>query len=280
MTEQKCPVCGKKHLVSDETSGELYCGKCGYVFPDKLENDDTAYDQSKTRDQIGLSTIIDPKNKDVTGKPLSPNVINSMERLRKWDSISKTSSSSDKNLKKALFEMKNLQIKLRLSNAIFENSVILYKKLLKTKPKGRPIKEMVIGCLYIECKNTETPRTLDDIACQINVKPKSAGRTYRWIVHEMNLKTMPSDPVKIISNMANIAQVSEKSKRKAIEFFNTAKTANLSQKNPLGIVGALLYLACVSTGESKSQKEIAKASGISTLTLRNRCRDIRKMIKM
>ena len=159
MPDQKCPVCGKKHLVSDETSGELYCGKCGYVFPDKLENDDIVNDQSKTRNQIGLSTIIDPKNKDVTGKQLSFDVKNSMERLRKWDSISKTSSASYKNLKKALFEMTNLQTKLELSNIVFENSVILYKKLLKTKPRGRPIKEMVIGCLYIECKNIGTSIT-------------------------------------------------------------------------------------------------------------------------
>ncbi|NND86160.1 MAG: transcription initiation factor IIB, partial [Nitrosopumilus sp.] len=39
-----------------------------------------------------------------------------------------------------------------------------------------------------------------------------------------------------------------------------------------------LYLACISTGEVKSQKEISIASGVTEVTIRNRCAGLRKML--
>ena len=32
----KCPACGDKKMVTDENTGELFCGKCGFVVTDKI----------------------------------------------------------------------------------------------------------------------------------------------------------------------------------------------------------------------------------------------------
>ena len=50
-------------------------------------------------------------------------------------------------------------------------------------------------------------------------------------------------------------------------------------KGPMGIAAAALYLACISTGEVKSQKEISIASGVTEVTIRNRCAGLRQMLK-
>ena len=50
-------------------------------------------------------------------------------------------------------------------------------------------------------------------------------------------------------------------------------------KDPMGIAAAALYLACISTGEVKSQKDISIASGVTEVTIRNRCAGLRKMLK-
>ena len=47
----------------------------------------------------------------------------------------------------------------------------------------------------------------------------------------------------------------------------------------MGVAAASLYLACISTGEIKSLKEISIASGITEVTIRNRCVGLRKLIK-
>ena len=32
----KCPVCGVKKILTDQNTGELFCGKCGLVISDKI----------------------------------------------------------------------------------------------------------------------------------------------------------------------------------------------------------------------------------------------------
>ncbi len=52
----------------------------------------------------------------------------------------------------------------------------------------------------------------------------------------------------------------------------------IAGKDPMGIAAAALYIACISNGESKSQKEISIASGVTEVTIRNRCAGLRKII--
>ena len=52
----------------------------------------------------------------------------------------------------------------------------------------------------------------------------------------------------------------------------------MAGKDPMGVAAASLYLACITTGEIKSQKEISIASGITEVTIRNRCVGLRKML--
>jgi len=95
----------------------------------------------------------------------------------------------------------------------------------------------------------------------------------------LELKMPVVDPVRGVSRIASIAELGEKSKRKAIEILNQAKTMGIvAGKDPMGIAAAALYLACISTGEIKSQKDISVASGVTEVTIRNRCAGLRKML--
>jgi len=40
-----------------------------------------------------------------------------------------------------------------------------------------------------------------------------------------------------------------------------------------------VHLACISSGESRSQKEISIASGVTEVTIRNRCAGLRQLLK-
>jgi transcription initiation factor TFIIB len=295
ITGPKCPSCGYKKMVTDQNTGELFCGKCGFVVTEKISdtgaewrsfsNDESNRTRvgagtSLTMHDMGLSTIIGKANKDATGKPLSSGVKSSIERLRTWDSRSQAHSSADRNLRQALNEMDKLKDKLALTNAVIEKAAYIYRKAMERKlVRGRSIQGLVAACLYASCRNTETPRTLDDIAKGINIRRKDVARCYRLILRELDLKMPVVDPVKGVSRIASIAGLSEKSKRKAIVILNEAKKEGIvAGKDPMGIAAAALYLACISIGESKSQKEISIASGVTEVTIRNRCAGLRKMI--
>ncbi len=295
ITGPKCPSCGNKKIVTDQNTGELFCGKCGLVITDKIvdmgaewrsfTNDGsnrsrTGAGSSLTMHDMGLSTVIGAANKDATGKPLSASVKSSIERLRTWDSRSQASSSADRNLRQALNEMDKLKDKLALTNAVIEKAAYIYRKAMERKlVRGRSIHGLVAACLYAACRTTETPRTLDDIADGINIRRKDVARCYRLIYRELELKMPVVDPVKGVSRIASIAGLGEKTKRKAILILNEAKRTYITAgKDPMGIAAAALYLACISTGETKSQKEISIASGVTEVTIRNRCAGLRKML--
>jgi len=292
----KCPSCGDRKIVTDETTGELFCGRCGFVVTDKISdmgaewrsfaNDDinrarTGAGTSLTMHDMGLSTVIGAANKDSTGKPLTSSMKSSIERLRTWDSRSQAHSSADRNLRQALNEMGKLKDKLALTDAVVEKAAYIYRKAMEKKlVRGRSIQGLVAACLYAACRNTETPRTLDDVANGINIRRKDVARCYRLIFRELELKMPVADPVKGVSRIASIAELSEKSKRKAVEILEQAKKIGMvAGKDPMGIAAAALYLACISTGEIKSQKDISIASGVTEVTIRNRCAGLRKMLQ-
>jgi len=283
-------------MVTDQNTGELFCGKCGFVVSDKISdtgaewrsfaNDETNRTRvgagtSLTMHDMGLSTIIGTQNKDSTGKPLTSSMKSSIERLRTWDSRTQAHSSADRNLRHALNEMDKLKDKLALTDAVIEKAAYIYRKAMEKKlVRGRSIQGLVAACLYASCRNTETPRTLDDIAKGINIRRKDVARCYRLIFRELELKMPVVDPVKGVSRIASIAKLTEKSKRKAIDILEKAKKLGIvAGKDPMGIAAAALYLACISTGEVKSQKDISIASGVTEVTIRNRCAGLRKMIQ-
>ncbi|TFH01893.1 MAG: transcription initiation factor IIB, partial [Nitrosopumilus sp.] len=284
----KCPSCGDKKMVTDQNTGELFCGKCGFVVNDKISdtgaewrsfaNDETnrarvGAGTSLTMHDMGLSTIIGTQNKDSTGKPLTSAMKSSIERLRTWDSRTQAHSSAERNLRQALNEMDKLKDKLALTDAVIEKAAYIYRKAMEKKlVRGRSIQGLVAACLYASCRNTETPRTLDDIAKGINIRRKDVARCYRLIYRELELKMPVVDPVKGVSRIASIAKLTEKSKRKAIVILERAKILGIvAGKDPMRIAAAALYLACISTGEVKSQKDNSIASGVTEVTIRNRC---------
>ena len=99
------------------------------------------------------------------------------------------------------------------------------------------------------------------------------------VFRELDLKIPVADPVKGVSRIASIAGLGEKTKRKAINMLNKAKKLGIvAGKDPMGIAAAALYLACIHSGGNKTQKEITIASGVTEVTIRNRCAGLKKLL--
>ncbi len=45
----------------------------------------------------------------------------------------------------------------------------------------------------------------------------------------------------------------------------------------MGLAAAALYAACVSTGENKTQKDLAEAASITEVTIRNRYKGLKEL---
>ncbi len=289
----KCPRCGKGNVFTDNNTGENFCGKCGFVLTDqavetgpewrsfsKEEHDGRSragVPTSLAMHDMGLATIIGPTNRDATGKPLSASMKSTIERLRTWDSRSQVHEPVDRNFRQAFSELDRLKDKLVVGDAVIEKAAYIYRKALeKGLVRGRSISALIASSLYAACRDTETPRTLKDVANSSNIKRKDIARCYRLLLRELGLKMPVVDPVKCVARIASKASLSEKTKRDATKILKRAEEIKISAgKDPMGLAAAALYVACVTNGESKTQRDVAEAAGVTEVTIRNRYKGLK-----
>ncbi|MCH8972557.1 MAG: transcription initiation factor IIB [Thaumarchaeota archaeon] len=292
--KQSCLRCGKKELITDTETGEIFCGGCGYVSSERVEStgperrsfSDDGINRERTgigtslaiHDQ-GLSTVIGPTNRDATGKPLSSSMKKTLKRLRIWDSRSQN-ERKEKNLRQAFNELNRLKDKLSLSDAVVEKAAYIYRKAVDKKlVRGRSVTGMISSALYAACREIGTPRTLKEIAVTANIKKSDLAAYYRLLVKELDLKLPVVDSVQNVARIASKIGISEKTKRYAIEILRQAEENKISAgKNPMGLAGAALYIACITNGENKTQRDLAEAANITEVTIRNRCKGLSELL--
>ncbi|MGI0087349.1 MAG: transcription initiation factor IIB [Nitrosotalea sp.] len=289
---------GKKShgpLITDTLRGEILCASCGAVLVDKVE--DTGPEQkSFTLDEYnnntrtgmastlsihdrGLSTIIGNANKDAAGNSISSYMKYTFNRLRTWDSRSK-SSSTERNLRTAFGIMSSIQSKLEISDAVIERAAYLYRKALtKNIIRGRTIKGMVLSALCISCRESNVPRTLSDIAHTANITVKELSRDYRIFVKTLDLQVDAFDPSEFISKIGASVGSSEKAKRDALDILYRAKEKGItSGKSPVSLAATAMFVSGILNEEKFTQNKIAQASGVSSVTIRNVARFLRKSL--
>jgi transcription initiation factor TFIIB len=292
--KEKCPRCGKNNLITDNESGELFCGKCGFVINERVSNlgservfSDSTVNKSRTgngtsltRHDQGLSTIINPINKDSSGNSLSSSMKTSLNRLRIWDNRSHTKNSVDRNLQQALSELTKMKEKLSLSDVIGEKAAYIYRKALEKKlVRGRSISALIAASLYAACRESEIPRTLNELSTSTNIRRKELSVCYRLLLKELDLKMPVIDPISCIAKISSNTKLSEKTKRCAVEILRKAESGQMmAGRDPMGMAASALYLASLKTGNNITQKSIAEASGITEVTIRNRCKNLKTVL--
>lgn len=282
--------CENRFIITDSFSGETVCGNCGLVLSERSEylgQDNSSgqvnvirnrtWSASATMYDRGLPTMIGFRDRDALGKTLSIDMRNRFSRLRTWDARSKN-THIEKNYKLSFSLLDALKVSLGIPDMVAERAAQIYKKAVSTKiTRGRSITSVLCASLYAACRESDIPRTLNDIAKAANISKKILSRSYRTLVLDLDLNPRPYDSSEFINKIANHAMISEKAQRDALDMLSkiTKKEIHVG-RNPLGIASSVLYLSCIINGEKKTQESIAKASGITAVTIRNTISDIRK----
>jgi len=292
--KQNCLRCGKKALITDTETGEIFCGGCGFVLSERIEStgperrsfpdDRISRERTGVRTSLaihdqGLSTVISPTNRDATGQPLSNSMKKTLKRLRIWDSRSQN-DSIDRNFRQAFNELYRLKDKLSLSDSVVEKAAYIYRKALEKKlVRGRSISGMMGSSLYAACREVETPRTLKEIADTMNIKKGDLAACYRLLVKELDLKMPVVDSTQNVARIASKIGLSEKTQRYAIEILRKAEEEKISAgKNPMALAATALYISCVKLGVRHTQRDFAEAANITEVTIRNRYKGLLELL--
>lgn len=292
--KRSCTRCGGP-MLTDGSTGEQFCQHCGNVVVERIEDFrseqrsfvDDPNDKSRTGTpnslaihDRGLATTIGSEGRDATGKSLSSSMKQDMRRLRIWDSRSQTQEKAGRNLRVAFMELDKLKDKLTLSDSIIERAAHIYRKAVgKGLVRGRSILDVIGASAYAACRDTGTPRTLNDFSDALNIKRKSISKSYRMLVNELDLKMPVMDSINCVSQIASKIGLDEKTKRHALEILKDANDReDTAGKGPMGLAAAALYASCLRYNVKISQREISMASGVTEVTIRNRYRALKESL--
>jgi transcription initiation factor TFIIB len=283
-------------VVTDEYTGEILCSSCGLVLVEKIPvsgpdqqtfTSEEYFAKSRTGakttlalNDMGLSTIIGKTNRDALGHSLSGEMKQAYDRLRMWDNRSK-SGNVEARMRSAFTLLDTVRTKLVLPDPIIEEAAYLYRKAKTKKIRGRRIDCMTLASLYLSCRQSSTPRTIPDIASAGNVSIRDLSRHVRLLIADLDLKIESYDSSFFINRIASTVGTSEKSRRNALAILTKTKESGYADgKNPIALAAAALYISSVNNDEKFTQKQIAEASGISTVTLRMRSESLTKTFSL
>ncbi len=287
-----CMGCGESLFTNDYARGENICTSCGLVASDRIadrgpewraftseERDAKARTGAPMRLSIadkGLSTTIDWRNKDASGRTLTTSTRAAIYRMRKWHIRSRVHSSHQRNLGFAMSEMERLSSQLGIPRDARETAALIYRKsLMKRLVRGRSIDSVVAASVYLACRIHRIPRRLDEIVAEAKTNRKQISQAVRLVISQVNVDVPLASAKDLIPRLSSDLRLEGRTVRKATEIIKRAKDERITiGKDPGGIAGAALYIAGILEADRRTQREIAKVSHVTEVTIRNRYKEL------
>jgi transcription initiation factor TFIIB len=171
--------------------------------------------------------------------------------------------------------------------------------------KGKSIACMAAATIFLACKKCSVVRSLEEIVDATGITDqdrssvKLASKYYRLMVMEMGVFTelppsgatpsqVPAHTPAVapainqyISKLANMAKIDTKVERLAVDIAHKTNDHLLADgKAPNGLAAAYIYLASILLDINILQRDVSSLSGVTEVTIRNRCKDILTSFKL
>ena len=296
---QKCSAC-ESSLIDDTVNGEIICSGCGIVIVEQMEDYGPEVKSNRLEDKmklaratgqttysqhdLGIATEISIGSKDFSGKTINSEIANQMNHLRKWQKRVRVSSSRDRRLSNVLAKISEVSQNCSLPKNVVETASKIYRSLdsKHIQVKGKSVLSISAAVIYLACKQCAIVRSLEEIIQattpmkEAKAKVKLASRYYRTLVMELGTVTAPVLTMdKYISKIANMTNTDTRVERLALEIAEKTKNRSITDgKAPNGIAAAYLYVSSILLGQSILQRDVSSVSGVTEVTIRNRCKEI------
>jgi transcription initiation factor TFIIB len=274
-------------------------------FEEKSKNTRASGSTSLALHDYGLRTEIALGTKDYAGKSIDPQMADQMYNMRKWHQRTRITCAQDRRLSNVLTKITETCEAMSLPKQIVETAAMLYRDYEgKQEAKGKSIACMAAATIHLACKKCQVVRSLDEIVAATGVteqdrsSSKLASKYYRMMVMEMGSfseaqrpteapqQQQPHAPVAMaidhyIAKLSNMAKIDTKVERLAIDIAHRTNDHMLADgKAPNGLAAAYIYIASIFLGINILQRDVSSLSGVTEVTIRNRCKDILSSFKL
>ncbi|ADV64542.1 transcription initiation factor IIB [Desulfurococcus mucosus] len=293
--ESKKPKCPQDKIVYDAAHGEYVCQDTGEVIEEKVIDERPEWRAFTPEERgrrartggpvtaavhdMGFATSIDYTDRDAAGRRLTEKK-HELVKLRKWQARTRILTSVERNLAQAMNELDRLADVLNLPSYVKEEAARIYREAVdRGLVRGRSIESVIAAAIYLACREMKVPRSLDEITRHTRIGRKEIARCYRLLLRELRIKVSTTDPADYVPRIVHGLGLPGQAVKLAIEIINTAKEHGVTGgKDPAGLAAAAVYMAAERLGEKKTQKEIAHIAGVTEVTVRNRYKELAKVL--
>lgn len=287
-----CSICGGTEFYEDSSRGENICTSCGCVMETKIVDTGpewraftaeernararTGSPMTLTMADKGLATTIGWSDRDANGRAIAASNRAAIYRMRKWQIRTLVHSSQHRNLSIAMSEMDRLSSQLGVPRETKETAALIYRKALtKRLVRGRSIEGMVAASLYLSCRIHKIPRQLDEIVTEARVNRKELGQCVRLVLRNVPIHVPIPSANDLMPRISADLALDGKTLQTAMGIINQAREKGITAgKDPGGLAAAALYIAGIIEDDRRTQREIAEASNVTEVTVRNRYKDL------
>jgi transcription initiation factor TFIIB len=293
ITDVKCPDCGSHDFFHNRGKGELICRQCSIVLDESMVD--------FGRDSRFFEDDGDGEHNSRTGAPFDPLVVDNLgtsignaadlsklsgrnralfQRIKKrqhW-----TATSFEQNLKTAFNNLKLMSGGLNLPSSVEKEAAVIYRRCVERGlTKRSAIEHLVIASLFLASKLQGFPRAMKEFANIAKVDMTILGKNYKLIMREIGIRINPTNPLDYVTKFATALKLSPKVQTKSVKYIEQMEKMGLtSGLSPLSVAASTLYIAAQLEKEKRTQREFAEISGVTETTLRNRCKDLVKALKV
>ncbi|KAK8891462.1 hypothetical protein M9Y10_028671 [Tritrichomonas musculus] len=193
--KEKCPNCGREHVIKESPrTGEYYCSNCGYV------SDFPYIDETSEYRQFAIDHGVKDKSRSSNaGDEMVEELFTGIEydgsaKSKKMARINQRIQQDPKKakLKHHVRSIRNLCGQLQLSKAISDRACELYKEAfdadLVKKKRGEALN---VACIFYACQAEGYPKTMKEIlAFTDNLSKREMDKEMETIKHLKSLENV------------------------------------------------------------------------------------------
>lgn len=135
--------------------------------------------------------------------------------------------------------------------------------------------KIVTALIYVVCRKDMIPLTLHKICDVLRIDYRAINKVYRYLLKRMAIHIPPTTPSEYVQKFGIEMQLPKKAIEKAERIIEIARrSGSISGKGPAGVAAASLFMVAELEHIETTPKEIAEISGVTQVTIRNRCKEL------
>ena len=276
----RCPYCGSGELIYDLKRGVVFCAKCGRDIEEHIIDlgpDWRPLDRfNRPLARASLISISLP------GYGLGIGEIRGVQRIKPYMLL----ESAERNIAQMRMFLKQIITNMNMPQSLIDEVIARYRRLIKMGYRGK-VKPTALALLYITCRARGIPCLIKDLLKGVDIDVKEFNRAYMAVAMHIKAKGIYGDgdltaiATRIMDNLKIQGDVRKAIYDELMEFIKASKSDGVfSGKSPASVMAAIIYILLTIYNVKVKQRDVAQASGVTDVTIRNRVGELAKSLSI